>query len=127
MPESESDPKRPKPDLSAAASGFSTASRAMQVFSEELALITQQNLEQTMKVMEELKAARGMSDLLAIQTKFVQDTFETFRKRLHRMSALMADFPNELGQGGEASQEQDAKPAQSPDERTWKPGHEPPR
>ncbi len=100
MAESESGPKWPTPDLSVAAGGFSAASKTMQVFIDELTQITQKNFAQTTKIVEELQAARSIGDLLSIQSRFVQETFEAFNERLHRMSALMAEMPAELAQAG---------------------------
>jgi hypothetical protein len=122
MAESDSDPKRPTPDLSVAAGGLPTASKALQVFVEELARITQQNFEQTTQIMEDLKSARDIGDLLAIQTKFVQETFETFSERLHRMSALMADLPTEFTQIGKDVAYAGAKVAQDAASVVSKPG-----
>ncbi len=62
--------------------------------------------------MEELQSVRSMGDLLAVQTKFVQETFETFNERLHRMSALMADLPTELAQAGKDFADSSAKATQ---------------
>ncbi|MGO9006743.1 MAG: phasin family protein [Beijerinckiaceae bacterium] len=111
MAESESNPKWPTPDMSVAASGFSAASKTMKVFVDELAQITQKNFTQTTKIIEELQAARNIGDLLSIQSKFVQETFEAFNERLHRMSALMAELPNEFAQAGQGMAEAGAEVA----------------
>jgi hypothetical protein len=108
MAESESDPKWPKPDMSAAASGYSAASKTMQVFIDELGQITQKNFQQTTKIIEELQAVRDIGDLLSLQSKFVQETFEVFNARLHRMSALMAELPAEIAQAAPDKTKTDA-------------------
>lgn len=94
----ESESKGPAAGLEAAASGVAAASKTLQVFIDELSQITQKNFEQTTKVMDELRSARSMHDLLTIQSKFVQETFETFNERLRRMSVLMAELPAEFAQ-----------------------------
>jgi hypothetical protein len=100
MAESHSNQQWSLPGFTAAAGGVSAASKTMQAFIDELSQITQKNFEQTTRIMEELQSVRSMGDLLAVQTKFVQETFEAFNERLHRMSALMADLPTELAQAG---------------------------
>jgi hypothetical protein len=100
MAESDSNQQWSLPGFTAAAGGVSAASKTMQAFIDELSQITQKNFEQTTRIMEELQSVRSMGDLLAVQTKFVQETFEAFNERLHRMSALMADLPTELAQAG---------------------------
>ena len=90
--------KGPAAGLEAAATGVAAASKTLQVFMDELSQITQKNFEQTTKVMDELRNARSMHDLLTIQSKFVQETFETFNERLRRMSVLMAELPAEFAQ-----------------------------
>jgi hypothetical protein len=94
------------PGLGAAASGVTAASKTMQVFIDELSNLTQKNFEQTTKVMDDLRNARSMSDLLTIQSKFVQDTFEGFNERLRRMSTLMAQLPQEFAQAGQQAMQE---------------------
>ena len=96
MAGSDSDSKWPTPGFGSA--GVSAASKTLQVFIEELSQLTQKNLEQTTKVMEDLRGARNMGDLLSIQSKFVQQTFDAFNERLRRMSVLMAELPAEFAQ-----------------------------
>ncbi len=101
------------PGLTAAASGMTAASKTMQAFVDELSQITQKNFEQTTQIMQELQHVRNMGDLLALQTKFVQDTFENFNERLRRMSALMAEMPAELAQAGKTAMQQASDAAAS--------------
>jgi hypothetical protein len=112
MAESDSNHQWPLPGLTAAASGVSAASKTMQAFIDELSQMTQKNFEQTTRIMEELQSVRSMGDLLAVQTKFVQETFEAFNERLHRMSALMADLPTELAQAGKDLADSNVKATQ---------------
>jgi hypothetical protein len=98
MADSDFNSKWPMPNLTAAASGVTAASKTMRVFIEEMSQISQKNFEQTTKLMQELQGVRNMGDLLALQTKFVQETFENFNERLRRMSSLMAQMPAEMAQ-----------------------------
>jgi hypothetical protein len=123
MAESDFNAKWPPPGLSAAANGVSAASKTMQAFVDELSQITQKNFEQTTKIMEDLQGVRSMGDLLALQSKFVQDTFENFNERLRRMSALMAEMPAELAKAGkDAAQEASDVMAKSMAAMTKMPG-----
>ena len=123
MAESDFNAKWPPPGLSAAANGVSAASKTMQAFVDELSQITQKNFEQTTKIMEDLQGVRSMGDLLALQSEFVQDTFENFNERLRRMSALMAEMPAELAKAGkDAAQEASDVMAKSMAAMTKMPG-----
>lgn len=106
MAEFISNTKWPPPGLLAAARGMTAASKAMRVFVDELSQTTQKNFEQTTKILEELQNVREIGDLLALQTKFVQNTFENFNERLHRMSTLMAAMPAELARAAENALQQ---------------------
>jgi len=112
MADSDFNSKWPMPNLTAAASGVTAASKTMRAFVEEMSQISQKNFEQTTKLMQELQGVRNMGDLLALQTKFVQETFENFNDRLRRMSTLMAQMPAELAQAGKSAM-QDAADAVS--------------
>lgn len=123
----DSNSKWPAPGLGAAATGVTAASKTMQVFIDELSQLTQKNFEQTTKVMEDLRNARSMGDLLSIQSKFVQDTFEGFNERLRRMSTLMAQLPTEFAQAGQqAMQETQEAMSKSIASVTNKTGETPP-
>lgn len=75
------------------ATGFSAAVRNLQVLAEQFDRVSRTSFAQNAKLIDDLTAARDIGDIVAIQTKFMTEMFETFNEHVRLMMSRMADFP----------------------------------
>jgi energy-coupling factor transporter transmembrane protein EcfT len=83
------------------AGGFAKATRNFQAFAEEIAQISSASFAQSAKLIDELKSARDIGDIVAIQTKFMTGMFETFNEQVRAMMFRMSDFSTGMGKSVE--------------------------
>ena len=74
------------------ATGFAAIVRNMQTFTDEISRLSRVSFAQNAKLIDELSAARDMSDLVAIQAKFMTGVFERFNEQF-RLMAQMVEVP----------------------------------
>ncbi len=86
------------PDLSWAAGDFSTAAENMRRLAGEIAEMSLTSLEQAKRLIEDVRDARDMDDLMAIQAKYMTALFEAFAERSCRLSSFFAELPREVTQ-----------------------------
>lgn len=79
-----------------AANSVSAASKNLQAFASEIAEMSRESLEHATNTMEQLRNARGMSEILAIQTSFVRESFEHIARHTRKFSELLAALPIEM-------------------------------
>lgn len=79
-----------------ATSGVSAASKNLQALAGEMAEMSKQSLEHATQVLEKLRNARSVDEVLAIQTSFLREAFEQTAQRTRRFSELMTSLPLEV-------------------------------
>lgn len=96
---------------------FSAALRNFHSVAEEIGRISRSSFAQNAKLIDDLSAARDMSDVVAIQTKFVTGMFETFNEQVRLLMSQMAEIPGNVSPRAEtpAAQAQDPQKPAAPD------------
>ncbi len=83
-----------------ASGGYQTAAKSLQVLAEEIANISSATFERNTKLVDDLRGARSIEDILSIQTKFMAGMFETFNEHVQLMGKRMADLRNGMSETG---------------------------
>jgi phasin family protein len=81
-------------DLSA--STLSSTTKNLQAFAAEIAEMSRQSIEHTTDTIEKLRSARGLSEILTIQTNFMREAFEHLSQHTRKFSELMTSLPLEM-------------------------------
>src|SRR5271168_1139210 len=76
--------------------GLTSATKNLQAFAAEMADMSRQSIEHTTETIEKLRQARGLSEILTIQTSYVREAFEQLSQHARKFSEMMASFPMEM-------------------------------
>jgi hypothetical protein len=76
-----------------ATAGFTAAARNFHAFAAEVGRLSHRSFARNAELVENLIAARDVSDIVAIQTRFVAGLFETFQEQLQLLTAWLAELP----------------------------------
>ena len=87
---------RGAPGYDTVMNSFGTASKSLQDFANEVQRMSRDSYEKTTEMMEKLRAAKTMEDVLSIQTGFMQQSFATSSEYTRRFGELMMTLPMEL-------------------------------
>lgn len=87
---------RGAPGYDTVMNGFGTASKSLQDFANEVQRMSRDSYEKTTQMMEKLRAAKTMEDVLSIQTGFMQQSFATSSEYTRHFSELMMTLPMEM-------------------------------
>jgi hypothetical protein len=82
--------------IDADVAGLTSTTKNLQAFAAEMADMSRQSIEHTTETIEKLRQARGLSEILAIQTSYVREAFEHLSQHARKFSELMASFPLEM-------------------------------
>ncbi|MGB8277432.1 MAG: phasin family protein [Methylovirgula sp.] len=86
------------PNISRGAGDFPAAAENMRWLAGEIAEMSLTSLEQAKRLIEDVRDARHMDDLMAIQAKYMRALFETFAERSRRLGLFLAELPQEVTQ-----------------------------
>ena len=81
-------------DLNAASA--SAATRNLQAFAAEFNEMSQQSIEHTKEAIEKLRNARGVAEVLAIQSGYIREAVEHVLQHTRRFSELLTSLPLEM-------------------------------
>ena len=84
------------PGADTAMNNMSLASKSLQSFASELQRMSKDTMNQTSEMMEKLRGAKTMEDLVTIQTSYVQQSFSQYADYTKRLSELMMAMPMEF-------------------------------
>lgn len=79
---------------------FPAATQNIRRLAEEIAGLSANSLERTRSLIEHMRDAQQMDELVAIQSKFVTAMFQSFTEGSRRISSLLADWPRDVTQAG---------------------------
>ncbi len=96
------------PGAEAAMNNMSLASKSLQSFASELQRMSKDSMNQTSEMMEKLRGAKTMEDLVAIQTSYVQQSFSQYADYTKRLSELMMTMPMEFAKQSRSAFQQGA-------------------
>ena len=72
----------------------SVATRSLQLLAEDISNVSAANFERNAKLIDDLRNARTVEDLVSIQTKFMAGMFEAFNDHVRLMGSRMAELRN---------------------------------
>jgi hypothetical protein len=82
------------------AAGYSVAAKSLQMLAEEIGQISAANFQRNTKLLEDLRSARTVEDLVSIQTKFMAAMFETFNDHVRLMGSRLSELRNDIVDAG---------------------------
>ena len=94
------------PGLESAMGGFSAASKSMQTFTQEVARMSKESVEHTTQLVEKLRGAKTLEDVVSIQTSFMQQSFTNYADYTRRFGELLTMLPMEMAKHGRAAMQQ---------------------
>lgn len=97
---------RTLPGADAAANSFSTASKSMQEFTAEMQRMTTESIEHTTHLMDKIRGAKTMEDVVQIQTQYMQKSFAAYADYTRKFSEMMMGVPMEMAKQGRAAMQQ---------------------
>jgi len=74
--------------------GYSVAAKSLQLLAEDISNISAANFERNAKLIDDLRGARTVEDLVSVQTKFMATMFEAFNDHVRLMGTRMAELRN---------------------------------
>ena len=96
------------PGMDAAKESYATGTKTLQTFATEVQRISKESMEQTTALMEQLRSAKSMEEVVSIQTTFMQKSFANYADNTRRFSELMMTLPMEIARQGQAAFQQGA-------------------
>lgn len=87
---------RGAPGYDAAMNSFGTASKSLQEFASDIQRMGKESMEKTTQMMDKIRAAKTMEDVLAVQTSFMQQSFAMSSEYTRRFGELMLTLPMEM-------------------------------
>ena len=85
------------------AGGYSVAAKSLQLLAEDISNISAANFERNAKLIDDLRGARTVEDLVSIQTKFMAGMFEAFNDHVRLMGSRMAELRNGIVDAGQSA------------------------
>lgn len=86
------DPKT-VPGYDAAANSMSTASKSMQNFASELQRVSKDQMDATSQLMEKLRGAKTMEEVVSLQSGFMQQSFANYAEYTRKIGEMMMNVP----------------------------------
>jgi phasin family protein len=97
---------RNAPGAEAAMHGFSTTTKSLQDFASEVQRMSKDSMNSTSEMMEKLRGAKTMEEVVTIQTSYMQQSFSHYADYTRRLSELMMTLPKEFAKQGQAAYKQ---------------------
>lgn len=87
---------RGAPGYDTAVNSFGAASKSLQDFANEVQRMGKDSYEKTTQMMEKLRGAKTMEDVLSVQSSFMQQSFAMSSEYTRRFGELMMALPMEM-------------------------------
>ncbi len=87
---------RGTPGYDNAMNSLGTASKSLQDFTSEVQRMGKESLEKTTQLMEKMRSAKTMEDVISVQTSFMQQSFAMSADYTRRFGELMMTLPMEM-------------------------------
>lgn len=94
------------PGFGPALGGFSAASSSMQSFTSEIARMSKESVEHTTQLVEKLRSAKTIEEVISIQTGFMQQSFSNYADYTRRFGELLTMLPLEIAKQGRTAVQQ---------------------
>ena len=93
------DPTDPR-GFTEAMQGFPTGSQSLQSFVSEMQRMGKESYDKSTQLMDKLRSAKTMEDVMSVQTSFMQQSFAASAEYTRRFSELMIALPMEMARNG---------------------------
>ncbi|MGP8233397.1 MAG: phasin family protein [Methylovirgula sp.] len=93
--------------------GYSVATKTLQLLAEDISNISAANFERNTKLVEDLRGARTVEDLVSIQTKFMAAMFDAFNENVRLMGSRLADLRNGIAEAPQGAPAASPAPAEA--------------
>ena len=87
---------RGAPGYDAATKSFGSAPKSLQDFANEVQRMGKESFDKTTQMMDKIRSAKTMEDVLAVQTGFMQQSFAMSSEYTRRFGELMMTLPMEM-------------------------------
>ena len=94
------------PGYDGAANSYATVTKSMQSFASEMQRMSKDTMDQTSQMMEKLRGARTVEEVVSIQTGFMQQSFSNYADFTRRFSEMMMSVPTELMKNNRTAMQQ---------------------
>lgn len=89
--------------------GFTAASKSIQTLTSEIARMSKESVDHTAQLLERLRSAKTIEDVVSIQTSYLQQSFTNYAEYTRRFGELFALLPLEMAKSGRAAVKQGAE------------------
>ncbi|MGD0633742.1 MAG: phasin family protein [Beijerinckiaceae bacterium] len=90
-------------DAGEALGGFGFASKSIQTFASEVARLSKETVDETTLLVEKLRSAKTLDEVVSLQTSFVQQSFSKYADYTRRFGELFAAVPLEIAKQSHAA------------------------
>ena len=97
---------RNAPGYESAQNNFSAVTKSVQSFATEMQRASKETMESASQLMEHLRGAKTVEDIVSIQTNFMQHSFSQYTDFTRRMSELMVSVPMEMAKNSKSAFQQ---------------------
>ena len=97
--------------MESAMSGFSAASKSMQTFASELTRMSKESMEHTTQLVDKLRGAKTLEEVVSIQTSFLQQSLSNYADYTRRFGELFTMLPLEMAKQGRNAMQQGTETA----------------
>jgi phasin family protein len=85
------------------AGGFGIASKSVQTFASEVARLSKETVDETTQLVEKLRAAKTLDEVVSIQTAYVQQSFSKYADYTRRIGELFTSLPLEIAKQSQSA------------------------
>lgn len=82
--------------------GFGLATKSIQTFATEVARLSKESVDETTQLVEKLRSAKTIEDVVSIQTSYVQQSFSKYADYTRRIGELFTALPLEIAKQSQA-------------------------
>lgn len=97
---------RNAPGADATMASYSSATKSMQTLATEMQRMSKESFDATTQLVEKLRNAKTLEEVVAIQTTFMQQSFTSYADYTRRFSEVMLALPMELARQGRSAFQQ---------------------
>lgn len=97
---------RNAPGYDSAVNSYSTMTKSMQTFASEMQRISKETMDAGSQLLDKMRGAKSMEDIVSIQTSFMQQSFSNYADFTRRFSEMMMSVPMEMARNGRSAFQQ---------------------
>ena len=94
------------PGYESAAANYQAMSKSMQTFASEMQKMSKESMDAATTLMEKMKGAKTVEDVVSIQTSFMQQSFSKYADFTRKFSEMMMAVPMEIAKNSKTAMQQ---------------------